>query len=65
MSSPSTSKSLPADAIVVEVDNDGVETEWRRGGEYLLDIEMPARDGGTEGPKREVNLLVRIPNVLN
>jgi len=56
---------LPADAIVVEVDNDGVETEWRRGGEYLLDIEMPARDGGTEGPKREVNLLVRIPNVLN
>lgn len=57
---------LPADAVLVEAEIDGVKATRKSGNELWLDVDLAARpeDPKTKVPVREVNLIYRVPNIL-
>lgn len=58
-------ESLPADARVVALNEDGLEAERRSAREQVLDIELEPRPETGEPPTRSVHLTYRIDHVLN
>jgi hypothetical protein len=56
---------LPPDAVLVEVDTQGVTTERKSAMELELVLSLEPRPDGADVPKREINLVYKVPDVLN
>lgn len=60
-------ESLPVDAQIVELEEPGVRAERKGNGELVVTVDLEPRpaDAAQGVPVREVNMVYRVPNVVN